>query len=203
MATRIPLDYQFLRTYRFAAVCETGARGRQRSEGGGRRPRRVGAVRARRARAAGWRGAPRERPVRGARGRRGGRGSAARATRGRGDAVHGRSATTSTARARAARLRELGVEVRAVVRVQADAPRGDAASTTRGERTITTFGARLDPLGDAGEEQWEGLADLDARVLHRRRRRARCAARARRHGCSSRARARATRSDTASSSTRS
>jgi ribokinase len=59
------------------------------------------------------------------------------------------------------RLRELGVEVRASL---ASTPTRRAVTLVddAGERTITTFGPRLDPLGEAGDERWEGLADLDA-----------------------------------------
>jgi ribokinase len=59
------------------------------------------------------------------------------------------------------RLRELGVEVRASF-VPTPTRRAVTLVDDAGERTITTFGPRLDPLGDAGYEQWEGLADLDA-----------------------------------------
>jgi ribokinase len=60
-----------------------------------------------------------------------------------------------------ARLGELGVEVRASFRA-ACTRRAVTLVDDAGERTITTFGPRLDPLGDAGGEQWRGLADLDA-----------------------------------------
>ena len=61
-----------------------------------------------------------------------------------------------------ARLRELGVEVRATF-VASPTRRAVTLVDDAGERTITTFGPRLDPLGEAGHEQWEeGLADLDA-----------------------------------------
>jgi pfkB family carbohydrate kinase len=60
-----------------------------------------------------------------------------------------------------ARLHELGVEVRASF-VKAPTRRAVTLVDDAGERTITTFGPRLDPLGEAGEEQWEGLEDLDA-----------------------------------------
>ncbi len=59
------------------------------------------------------------------------------------------------------RLRELGVEVRASF-VPIPTRRAVTLVDDAGERTITTFGPRLDPLGDAGDEQWEGLAELDA-----------------------------------------
>jgi len=62
------------------------------------------------------------------------------------------------------RLRELGVEVRASF-VPTQTRRAVTLVDDAGERTITTFGPRLDPQGDAGEEQWEGLADLDAVYL--------------------------------------
>jgi ribokinase len=60
-----------------------------------------------------------------------------------------------------ARLRELGVEVRASF-VATRTRRAVTLVDDAGERTITTFGPRLDPLGDVGEQQWEGLAGLDA-----------------------------------------
>lgn len=59
------------------------------------------------------------------------------------------------------RLSELGVEVRASF-VSTPTRRAVTLVDDAGERTITTFGPRLDPPGDAGDEQWEGLADLDA-----------------------------------------
>ncbi|MGO9489412.1 MAG: PfkB family carbohydrate kinase [Solirubrobacteraceae bacterium] len=66
-----------------------------------------------------------------------------------------------------ARLAELGVEVANGV---AAGHRGEAPPTRRavtlidaaGERTITTFGERLDPAGDADLERWKGLEGLDA-----------------------------------------
>jgi ribokinase len=60
-----------------------------------------------------------------------------------------------------ARLRELGVEVRAAS-VASPTRRAVTLVDDAGERTITTFGPRLDPLGDVGDVQWEGLGDLDA-----------------------------------------
>jgi ribokinase len=58
-----------------------------------------------------------------------------------------------------ARLSELGVTVRADLR---DAPTRRAVTLVdgEGERTITTFGERLDPLG-AKRDGWEDLHDLD------------------------------------------
>ncbi len=71
------------------------------------------------------------------------------------------------ARRSVARLHELGVEVRGG---PAALEEGPAQETRRavtlvdaaGERTITTFGPRLDPAGDPGGESWAGFADLDA-----------------------------------------
>jgi ribokinase len=67
------------------------------------------------------------------------------------------------------RLAELGVEVREGE--AAGLERGEAPPTRRavtliddgGERTITTFGVRLDPAGeDGGPRLWQGLSGLDA-----------------------------------------
>jgi ribokinase len=68
------------------------------------------------------------------------------------------------------RLTEFGVEVRAAT--AAGSQPGAAPPTRRavtliddgGERTITTFGARLDPAGEEadGPPLWEGFAGLDA-----------------------------------------
>jgi ribokinase len=60
-----------------------------------------------------------------------------------------------------ARLAELGVEVRAA---RSDLPTRRAVTLIddRGERTITTFGPRLDPTGDQTALGWERLAGLDA-----------------------------------------
>jgi ribokinase len=59
------------------------------------------------------------------------------------------------------RLRELGVRVQAVER---DAPTRRAATLTddRGERTIITFGERLQPLGAEEQLPWDALAEMDA-----------------------------------------
>ena len=35
------------------------------------------------------------------------------------------------------------------------------SSTTRGERTITTLGARLEPLGEDAAAAWEALGGID------------------------------------------
>src|SRR5262249_1184794 len=58
-----------------------------------------------------------------------------------------------------ARLDQLGVEVRAAAR---DAPTRRAVTLIdeRGERTITTLGARLQPHGDDPELQWEQFAEV-------------------------------------------
>jgi ribokinase len=60
-----------------------------------------------------------------------------------------------------ARLRELGVHVWAVRRA---APTRTAVtlSDPAGERTIVTFGARLEPIGHDGELPWETLSQMDA-----------------------------------------
>jgi ribokinase len=61
----------------------------------------------------------------------------------------------------AARLRELGVDVRASI---APAPSRRAVTLVddAGERTITTFGPRLEPRGGEQLERWNGLQELDA-----------------------------------------
>lgn len=58
------------------------------------------------------------------------------------------------------RLGELGVEVRAGT---AEQPTRRAVTLVEdgGERTITTFGERLDPLGGQGEEYWSGIEETD------------------------------------------
>ena len=60
-----------------------------------------------------------------------------------------------------ARLDQLGVEVRAAVR---DAPTRKAVTLIdeRGERTITTLGARLEPHGDDPELPWSQFEGMDA-----------------------------------------
>ena len=60
-----------------------------------------------------------------------------------------------------ARLDELGVEVRASWR-RAPTRRATTLVDDAGERTITTFGPRLDPLGGEAEGGWDALRDLDA-----------------------------------------
>ena len=59
------------------------------------------------------------------------------------------------------RLGELDVEVRAVRRT---APTRTATTLVddTGERTIVTYGQRLEPLGDDPECEWSRLADMDA-----------------------------------------
>jgi ribokinase len=61
----------------------------------------------------------------------------------------------------AARLSELGVEVCARV-VAAPTRRAVTLVDAAGERTITTFGPRLEPLGDHAGTGWDALADSDA-----------------------------------------
>ncbi len=61
----------------------------------------------------------------------------------------------------AARLAELGVEVRAAVS-ELPTRRAVTLLDDRGERTITTFGPRLDPRGGDASPGWEELAGLDA-----------------------------------------
>jgi ribokinase len=60
-----------------------------------------------------------------------------------------------------ARLRELGVDVRAAWRA---APTRTAVTLVDdpGERTITTFGARLEPVGDDEGLAWSALEGMDA-----------------------------------------
>jgi ribokinase len=62
-----------------------------------------------------------------------------------------------------ARLGELGVDVRAAWR---RAPTRTRTAVTlvddAGERTITTFGARLEPTGEDGELAWSELEEMDA-----------------------------------------
>jgi ribokinase len=60
-----------------------------------------------------------------------------------------------------ARLGQLGVEVRAAAR---DAPTRRAVTLMdeRGERTITTIGARLQPHGDDPELPWRQFEEMDA-----------------------------------------
>ncbi len=59
----------------------------------------------------------------------------------------------------AARLTELGVTVRAQVR-ELPTRRAVTLVDERGERTITTFGERLDPHGEEGD-RWPELRELD------------------------------------------
>jgi ribokinase len=61
----------------------------------------------------------------------------------------------------AARLAELGVEVRASISRQ-PTRRAVTLLDDAGERTITTFGPRLDPSGADASLRWEELVDLDA-----------------------------------------
>lgn len=70
-----------------------------------------------------------------------------------GDDEHGRRSVV--------RLRELGVDVRAAF---VDAPSRSAVTLVdrTGERTITTFGPRLDPRGEDAGEQWQALEGVDA-----------------------------------------
>jgi ribokinase len=59
------------------------------------------------------------------------------------------------------RLRELGVDVRAAV-AQAPSRRAVTLVDAAGERTITTFGPRLEPRGGEQLQRWSGLEGLDA-----------------------------------------
>jgi ribokinase len=70
-----------------------------------------------------------------------------------GDDEHGRRSVE--------RLRELGVEVRAARRA---APTRTASTLVddAGERTIVTYGPRLEPLGGDTELAWSELAEMDA-----------------------------------------
>jgi ribokinase len=70
-----------------------------------------------------------------------------------GDDEHGRRA--------AARLRELGVEVRASWRAEPTRRAVTLVDDAR-ERTITTIGDRLEPLGSDAAAGWSTLAGLDA-----------------------------------------
>jgi ribokinase len=60
-----------------------------------------------------------------------------------------------------ARLRELGVEVRTAWRTEPTRRAVTLVDDAR-ERTITTIGERLEPLGADAEARWETLAGLDA-----------------------------------------
>jgi ribokinase len=60
-----------------------------------------------------------------------------------------------------ARLGELGVHVGTAERV-APTRRAVTLVDDAGERTITTFGARLEPLGDDEALPWEALGEMDA-----------------------------------------
>jgi ribokinase len=70
-----------------------------------------------------------------------------------GDDEHGRRSVT--------RLDELGVDVRASL-VDAPSRRAVTLVDERGERTITTFGPRLEPAGGDAQGRWDGLERLDA-----------------------------------------
>ena len=59
------------------------------------------------------------------------------------------------------RLRELGVQVRAATRA-APTRRAVTLLDAQGERTITTFGERLQPLAADEQLTWSALADMDA-----------------------------------------
>jgi ribokinase len=60
-----------------------------------------------------------------------------------------------------ARLGELGVEVRASLE-RAPSRRAVTLVDDAGERTITTFGPRLEPRGGEGHRRWRGLEEIDA-----------------------------------------
>lgn len=70
-----------------------------------------------------------------------------------GDDEYGRRSVT--------RLGELGVDVRASV-VNAPTRRAVTLVDDAGERTITTFGPRLEPRGGEAPERWNQMAALDA-----------------------------------------
>jgi ribokinase len=70
-----------------------------------------------------------------------------------GDDAHGRRS--------AARLLELGVDVRASI-ARVPSRRAVTLVDDAGERTITTFGPRLEPRGGEAPERWHGLEALDA-----------------------------------------
>jgi ribokinase len=59
------------------------------------------------------------------------------------------------------RLGELGVAVRSTF-VASPTRRAVTLVDDARERTITTFGPRLDPLGDGTGPEWDGLEDVDA-----------------------------------------
>jgi ribokinase len=65
------------------------------------------------------------------------------------------------ARRSVTRLTELGVDVRAAP-AQAPSRRAVTLVDEAGERTITTFGARLEPRGGEGQERWSGLEGIDS-----------------------------------------
>jgi ribokinase len=60
-----------------------------------------------------------------------------------------------------ARLTEMGVDVRASF-VEAPSRRAVTLVDEAGERTITTFGPRLEPRAIEGQERWRGLEGIDA-----------------------------------------
>jgi ribokinase len=70
-----------------------------------------------------------------------------------GDDAYGRRSVT--------RLSELGVDVRASF-VAAASRRAVTLVDAGGERTITTFGARLEPRGEDARERWSTLQGIDA-----------------------------------------
>jgi ribokinase len=59
------------------------------------------------------------------------------------------------------RLQQLGVDVRAT-QVAAPSRRAVTLVDGAGERTITTFGPRLDPEGERAREHWRALDQMDA-----------------------------------------
>jgi ribokinase len=59
------------------------------------------------------------------------------------------------------RLTELGVDVRAA-RAQAPSRRAVTLVDEAGERTITTFGSRLEPRGGEAQERWNALEGIDS-----------------------------------------
>ena len=98
------------------------------------------------------------------------------------------------------RLSELGVKVQAAF-VDAPSRRAVTLVDATGERTITTFGPRLDPRGDDGREHWEMLEGR-TRCTSRRGTLQRSSVRGRARACWWRARGRGALSDMASRWTR-
>ena len=201
---RPPRGHARMITGRRPRVCDTAARARRCAEGRGGRPRRVGAVRARpatcpRPARSSTRRTPFEEPAGGGAvaavqlARLAGSRVAVHRARRRRARASARSRGCRARRERAAPSRRRAIPTRRALTLVDD----------RGERTITTLGPRLEPLGARLRSAGGELAGARRRLLHRRRpggaaRRARRRARARRQPARRR---RA--SDTACRSTRS